>query len=83
MNSSPCTPPFQRPQLGGHGASYFLDYVDLRDRTDLLSGLIASWRQSVRMKSIDQAEAFITSDKVKGNCFDVLGLILNAARAYA
>lgn len=45
-----------------YGASSFLDYVDLRDRADILSGLIAYWRQSVRIKNVEQAEDFITAD---------------------
>lgn len=36
--------------------------VHLCDRADVLSGLIAYWRQSVRIKSIEQAKAFITAD---------------------
>ena len=39
-----------------YGASSFLDYVDLRDRAGVLSGLIAYGRQSVRIKSVEQAE---------------------------
>ena len=62
-----------------YGASSFLDYVDLRDRADVLSGLIAYWRQSVQMKSVEQAEAFITADIVKGNYFDVLGAQCDAS----
>ena len=57
-----------------YGASSYLDYMDLRDRTDVLSGLIAYWRQSVRMKSVDQAEDFVTADIVTGNYFEVLGV---------
>ena len=53
--------------------SSFLDYVDRRDRVDVLSALIAYRRQSVRMKSVEQAEAFIAAELLKGNYFDVLG----------
>jgi hypothetical protein len=38
MNSSPFTGDFSGLV---NGASSFLDYVDLRDRADVLSGLIA------------------------------------------
>jgi putative ABC transport system permease protein len=65
-----------------YGASSFLDYVDLRDRADVLSGLIAYWRQSVRLKSVEQAEDFITADIVTGNYFDVLGVRPAAGRAF-
>jgi hypothetical protein len=65
-----------------HGGSSFLDYVDLRDRADVLSGLIAYWRQSVRLKSVDQAEDFITADIVTSNYFDVLGVRPAAGRAF-
>lgn len=41
-----------------YGASSFLDYVDLRDRADVLSGLIAYWRQSVRIKSFEASGRF-------------------------
>ena len=66
-------------------ASSLLDYVDLRDRADVLSGLIAYWRQSVRIKSVEQAEDSITADIVTDNyfdgikaCFQPFGLILPA-----
>ncbi|MEK6325667.1 MAG: ABC transporter permease [Acidobacteriota bacterium] len=65
-----------------YGASSFLDYVDLRDRADVLSGLIAYWRQSVRIKSVEQAEDFITADIVTANYFDVLGVRPAAGRAF-
>ena len=55
------TSDFSGPRYSG---SSFLDYVDLRDRADVLSGLIAYWRQSVRLKSVEQAEDFITADIV-------------------
>ena len=54
------------------GSSY-PDYLDFRDRADVLSGLMAYWRQSVRMKTGD-SESFASIDIVTGNYFDVLGI---------
>lgn len=58
----------------------YSNYEGLRDRADVLSGLIAYWRQSVRMKSVEQAGAFLIADVsqrrfLKGNYLDVLGLL--------
>jgi len=65
------TSDFSGPRYGG---SSYLDYVDLSDRADVMNGLIAYFRQSVRLKSAEQAEDFISADIVTGNYFDVLGV---------
>ena len=73
------TSDFSGPRYGG---SSYLDYVDLRDRADVLNGLIAYWRQSVRLKNGEQAEELINADIVTGNYFDVLGVKPAAGRAF-
>lgn len=65
-----------------YGASSYPDYVDLRDRSDMLNGLIAYWRQSVSLKGVDLAEEFITADIVTGNYFEVLGVRPAVGRAF-
>ena len=73
------TSDFSGPRYGG---TSYLDYVDLRDRSDVLSGLIAYWRQSLRIKSGERGEEFITADVVTGNYFDVLGVRPMAGRTF-
>jgi hypothetical protein len=69
MDSCPCTPAISAAPVRLSRRVVFLDYADLRDRADVLSGLIAYWRQSVRMKRLEQAEAFITADIADGRFY--------------
>ena len=57
-----------------YGASSFLDYLDFRDRADLMEGLLAYWRQSVRLQINNADQGFISADIVTGNYFEVLRL---------
>ncbi|HSB09710.1 MAG TPA: ABC transporter permease [Blastocatellia bacterium] len=57
-----------------YGASSYRDYLDMRDRAEVLDGLIAYWRQTVSLRRGGQAEEFINADIVTGNFFDVVGV---------
>ena len=73
------TSDFSGPRFGG---SSYLDYLDLRDRGDVVSGLIAYWRQSVRIKSGEQGEDLINAEIVTGKYFEILGVQPVQGRAF-
>ena len=78
------TSDFSGPRYGGLS---FLDYVDLRDRADVLSGLIAYWRTVSEIKErcasgSSHYSGHSQKQLLEGNYFDVLSGFLTAARAY-
>jgi predicted permease len=65
-----------------YGGSSYPDYLDFRDRAELLSGMLAYWRQTVRLQR-GSGDEFITADMVTSNYFEVLGVRPAAGRMFS
>jgi macrolide transport system ATP-binding/permease protein len=65
-----------------YGKSSYQDYLDFRERAEVLDGLIAYWGQSVRLGPAGQAEESLSAEIVSGNYFSVLGVKPAFGRAF-
>ncbi|MFN7943776.1 MAG: ABC transporter permease [Blastocatellia bacterium] len=65
-----------------YGTSSYPDYLDLRERADVLEGLLAFWQQSVMPGAAGEAQEPLNAEIVTGNYFAVLGVTPSSGRAF-
>ncbi|MEK6286647.1 MAG: ABC transporter permease [Acidobacteriota bacterium] len=73
------TSDFSGPLYGG---SSYPDYLDFRERAEVMEGLIAYWGQSVILGTAGQSEEPLKAEIVTGNYFTVLGVKPVSGRAF-
>jgi macrolide transport system ATP-binding/permease protein len=65
-----------------YGASSYQDYLDWRERAEVLDGLLAHWRQTAFLTRGGERNEPVLVDIVSGNYFDVLGVRAALGRTF-
>jgi predicted permease len=65
-----------------YGRSSYPDYLDFRERTEVVEGLIAYWGQSVFPGTAGASQEPLNAEIVTGNYFSVLGVAPLSGRAF-